>query len=202
MKNKSLFMLSAMLVLLALLCSCSSDDNDGPPPPDPNALSAEGWTAYESGDFTNALVKFNEALGVDSNHIDARLGAGWCQIRLGSLQSAYQHLTNAIGNAPQNADVLAARTVAATLLNDFGIAVMDGSNFLQATSNGDSYVFAHDSTVQSRDVRILYALAAFHEGYYSTAQTQVVHLNPALTFDPTAPTYLAELIAAIEALMG
>ena len=47
-----------------------------------NGIVAQGWQAYDQGDYNTAMQKFQEALDIDVTRPDAFLGAGWTSVHL------------------------------------------------------------------------------------------------------------------------
>ena len=199
---KQIFIILGVAALASFVVSCTEHTHcgDGPEGPDLPAMTDRGWTHFEAHDYAAALATFDSALAIDGTHREARVGAGWCKIRLDDSDSALVHFSIVLGTHATDADALCGAVVAAVGMNNFDVAATHASAFLTAV--GDTFVFVHDSTVNSRDVRILYALASFHRGDYPTALEQVRVLDPSVDLDPAAPGYIDELLAAIEALMG
>lgn len=201
MKHVLFIVILTSLSLLLFTAGCDTDsDITIIIPPNPDDLVSEGWALFENGEYSKALSKFEEAIAEDEDLVEAHTGAGWCKIRLGQPSAAIPHFNNALGTTPTHDDALVGAVVACVLENSFSDAATHASAFL--TAHGDSYVFSHDTTVSSRDVRILYALASYHIGDYGTAEAQVEFLDPTIDLDSSAPSYLAELLEAIESLMG
>lgn len=197
-----LHMIVGLLMSIALVIGnsgCSSDDGSESPS-DVRAIIDNGWAHFESSEFSAALAFFNSALAQDAEHVEALTGAGWCLIRLDNPAQALENLQTAHTLNTTYSDASAGLGVALVLVNQFSEAVTPLAWLL--TSSGDSYVFSHDVSVNSRDMRILYALASFHVGDLGTALAQVLLVDPTIVLDPTSPVYEADLLDAIESLMG
>src|SRR6056297_3031670 len=76
--KKSYLYIGIIFIISFLLISCGgSSSSSGPSEPTAAELTAEGWTAFETGDYSIALSKFEEALSTDSSYYYALLGKGF-----------------------------------------------------------------------------------------------------------------------------
>ena len=75
----------ALLAGLALVLSAGCGDKLPTDIPDVigyNGLVAQGWQAYDMGDYMTAMQKFEQAIDIDVTRPEAFLGAGWSSIHL------------------------------------------------------------------------------------------------------------------------
>ena len=90
MRKSNLFVFT-LFMLIGAQFSCSSSDNGGEPTPtgpSVDELIAQGWQAFESGDFQTANSRFNEARQKDSGPVEIFTGLGWSFLRLDNLAQA------------------------------------------------------------------------------------------------------------------
>ncbi|GAB4344027.1 MAG: hypothetical protein Kow0037_32460 [Calditrichia bacterium] len=199
MNRRIFFWRIGITFLLVLSLACSKDPAGGDDGKTPQQLVNEGWTAFESGDYTTAATRFNEALAQDNSLGEAHHGQGWVQARLGNPGEAVNHFLNAIS---QNAAVPSATAGLAFIYN----AQMQYANSNQRAgevlSQNAQWVFEHDSRVDWRDLVILRAENYFALGQFAESLQEVKKLNSAFDSDVSTTAGQAELAAEIERLVG
>jgi tetratricopeptide (TPR) repeat protein len=201
-------------ILLALSCSekSPSDPNGGNGnggQNTPSRWTEIGWELYETGEFEDARSAFANAVLLDSTYAPAVSGLGWCDLEFGWSGLSYREFeeaifldstlvesyyggafmahTQALGSPGRRAEYLQA-------------AVDHGESGLEM--GGDSYQFEHNQAVTAVSLRVLLAAAYFDLARYDRAQEIVELLNPNTELDPRSPSYLQELLLAIENLGG
>ena len=179
---------AAMLVSCFLMQSGCSSDSD---PNTPSALGhmERGWSAYESGNYAQALLNFERAINFDEELADAHNGVGWSHLSLSLnpplAQEAFQ---NAVQLDASNADawvglanVLYLRHKDAKDATDFRSVIRAIDNALQ----GDvQYLFRHDYHSNAE----LYALKSACYYYIGENQSAKQEANKALQIDTTNRT--------------
>lgn len=163
---------------------------------DPAALTAEGWVAFEAGDLLLALSKFNLAMEANPMFADAHNGAGWTYGRLGNFSLAAERFDTALNLQPEWAEALAGASLAYHAANRYLDAIDAGRKALDLAPN---FIFEHDPTVDSLDVRITLALSYFSVGDFQKAAEQMDLIDPTGRPHSTNPD---ELIRAIMRFFG
>ena len=105
MKNIICSFPTLFLIIVASIfhISCSNDTNVEGTAPSNHIL--QGWTAYDSGDFTQAILNFERALNADPELADAHNGVGWSNLSLGlPLSLAQEAFQTAIRLDTSNGD--------------------------------------------------------------------------------------------------
>ncbi len=173
MKNERNIITVILLLLLSfLMFGCSSDSE---------TVSAttvthtqQGWSAYNSGDYTQALLNFERALKSDPEYADAHNGVGWCHLSLSlGVSLALDSFQNAVRYDSTNADAWVG------LANTLYLRYKDTSDFedaIKAIDNGlnadTKYLYRHDYYTNAE----LFALKAscyFYLGENEKAQQEI-----------------------------
>ncbi|MFN0149271.1 MAG: hypothetical protein ACKVU1_01000 [bacterium] len=186
--------------LLALAFAIGSGCGGGSGTPDPEnpaeALTAEGWTLFESGNFTGAKSRFRDAIAASNTFADAHNGLGWSLAFLDSLDSAQRAFSSAITNAASGGEAHAGRAFvrAETDSDALALALADAAT---ALTRAPLFVFSHDATIDWRDVRLLRAQLFFALGAIDSSAAEVDLLDGALP-DASDPGFADSLAAEIE----
>jgi tetratricopeptide (TPR) repeat protein len=190
---------AACFVCLVLVLGCGGDGGGGPSDT-AASLTAAGWALFEKGEYEAAIVKFNQALGLDATYSDAYNGIGWSDAKLDSLGEALMNFGECLvfdntladayaGCAPVYRDY---ETEAAHF--DSAIAAASEALALEAT-----YSFSHDTSFDWHDLYLIMAQSHYGLGEFEDAYTQVVALG-GITLDPESDTFVEDLAAEIERL--
>ena len=177
MKNTLCSFPTLLLIIVASLfhISCSNDTNVEV------TISSnhiqEGWTAYDSDDFTQAILNFERALNADPELADAHNGVGWSNLSLGlPLSLAQEAFQTAIKLDTSNGDawvglanVLYLRQKDKT---DFESSLLAIDNALQGKKQ---YLYRHDYTAES-DLYALKACCYFYLGDFQMANQEIEHV--------------------------
>ncbi len=83
-----------------------------------NERAAAGWTAYRRGDMTAANVSFREAGLACRDHIDARVGQGYVDLRVGQPAAARERFDWVLARDPKSVDALVGDGIASYQLGD------------------------------------------------------------------------------------
>jgi tetratricopeptide (TPR) repeat protein len=174
--------------------------NESDPSPEATAtpnnevsLTAQGWTAWELGDYENAMLLFNDALNFDTSYPDAYNGMGWTSLRQGDLQTAGTRFETAITNGLTTQDAYAGGlAVYRDVTGKLPLAMTYGVTLL---NNDPLYVFSHDTTIDADVVRLMLAQVFFRlgESFFTDAQDLMDDLVPANGLDPAdSATWLVD----------
>lgn len=164
------FILFLLLSLLILGCSSDSETVSA------TAVThtQQGWSAYNSGNYTQALLNFERALNSDPEYADAHNGVGWSHLSLSlTVSLALDAFRNAVRYDSSNADAWVG------LANTLYLRYKDTSDFEDAIKaidnalNADTkYLYRHDYYTNAE----LYALKAscyFYLGENQKAKQEI-----------------------------
>lgn len=184
-------------LLAALQLGCGDNPSDGGAS-DAAALTVQGWDRFEAGDFSAAQTRFTDAIAKDAAYAEAYNGRGWAAMRLRDYAAALTALQDAVAHGLQSADPLAGMALLHRDLNGGDPArVIVLAN--QALERAPQYRFAHDHSLDWRDLRLLLAQGYFDTGEYLLASAQITPIG-GVAPDPQSPTFVGDLLAEIERL--
>lgn len=148
-----------------------------------------GWSTYNSGDFTQALLSFERALKVDPEFADAHNGVGWSNLSLSlSLQFSQESFQNAVKIDPKNSDAWVGLANVLYLRNknksDFESAIRAIDNALQGD---EQYLYRHDYLSKAN----LSALKAACYYYLGDNDKTINEIKNTLSIDSENRTALA-----------
>jgi tetratricopeptide (TPR) repeat protein len=195
------------LAAILALSSCGEDEGPG------SGMTAaqhneEGWGSYLLGDYADARSHFSDALGLDPNLVEARLGLAWSEAQEGKYPSAVRDFDQVLASGVLMEDAFAGRAAAALEVPDDSLAVASAESTLARDVH---YFFNRRPEYNFYDLRLILAQAYFALSRYSEAQDQVDILDPDNGLDPADseswvvggtgyPTYEASLAVLIEHL--
>ena len=194
---KKLILVIWLAGLAILAAACGGDDEDiGTLPLTDQQLLDQGWSAFASAQYDQALASFDELVDRGALLAEAHSGRGWSYARSNLPSEAAAALDSA--SAQQPAGDLADEIQAGyAFVHD---ALDRHADCLAATDQvSEGWIFAHDAAVDYDDLIVLryYALGQFAE---SLAEVQ--RLDPEFTADVATPAGRAALAAKIEQLLG
>jgi hypothetical protein len=189
----------AALALLLLQSGCGGGGSPSDvPAPDAAALTGQGWERFEAGDWSGARSSFRDAVQTDGAYGDGHNGLGWAALKLEAHAEARAAFETASTLGPTTTDPLAGL---ALLCRDFEpvdpVQVVDYVS--RALARAPQYRFAHDRSLDWRDLRLLLAQAHFTLGAYASANEQVLLLG-GLAADPQSESFVRDLLVEIERL--
>ena len=179
------FILISLLILTHLACSNDTDSESS------TTLrhTQIGWSAYNSGNFTQALLSFERALKTDPEFADAHNGVGWSNLSLSlSLQFSQESFQNAVKIDPTNGDAWVGLANVLYLRNknktDFESAIRAIENALQGD---EQYLYRHDYFSKAN----LLALKAACYYYLGDIDKTRNEINKVLSLDVKNSTAIA-----------
>lgn len=181
MKAKVTF--SAIFVALFIVqfsCSSSGGDDTGPTGPPVEELIAQGWQAFESGDFQTANSRFNEARQKDSGPVDIFVGLGWSLFRLDNLTQSRNEFQAGSGKTDAPADLFAGWAFVLNALKDYRNSNTQAS---LALGKDATWSFSHGSGLNADDLHVLKAENHFLLTEFSESLAEVQILNPSFSAD-------------------
>ncbi len=166
-------------------------------------LIQEGWTAFESGDFTTAVDKFTQAVVKENNQYDtlraeALGGRGWSRIYLGELNDARNDFdgANRKSTHPEvKNDIYAGYGLVFNALNQYNSCVKIIEPLLQSTPD---YEFSHRPAVNAFRLRLLVAQSYYAMGNFAKVAAHLDILEP--DYAPHNANDPEALLQAIERL--
>lgn len=175
-----------------LLLHCGGDKPNEPQQPRPaDLLTAEGWSAFEAGDFELAASKFDSAQISDPNFVEAYNGAGWTYARLDDFEKSALNFENAIARNANHIEAHAGASLTYHVLNRFEDAINAANIALAAAPN---FIFSHDHSIDALDIRITLALSYFSIGDFINAAAQMDIIDPQGSPHSTHPDELIQEI--------
>lgn len=171
---------SIFLIFIPILfVSCSNDPTDE----DSSTLNhlEQGWYAYNSWDFTQAILNFERALNAEPELADAHNGVGWSNLSLAlPFSLAQESFQNAIRYDSTNADAWLGLANVLYLRqkdnSDFEAAIKAIDNALQGDKG---FLYRHDFDSESD----LYALKASCYFFLGEKQKSLQEIEKALNID-------------------
>jgi hypothetical protein len=191
--------LAAMALALAFAGCGGGDDTQSPPDP-AIGLTDAAWGLFEGGTFAAARGGFRDALVVSPGYADAHNGLGWSLAFADSISEAYASFSMALGSGHSGADPYAGRAFVRgePPIADLAGAIGDAG---QALVRAPRYLFAHDATIDWRDLRVLRAQAYLALNRADSAAAEVESLG-GRRLAAGDPRFVDSLAAEIERLSG
>jgi tetratricopeptide (TPR) repeat protein len=170
-----------LIFSLILLYGCGKKSTQ--PEKTASEFTAEGWSLFESDDFTGAKSKFSEAMAKDGNYADAYNGRGWCNAFLDLDSDAISDFEAANTKNLSKPDAYAGLAGVYVGNQEFANAVENAS---MALSMDPNYQFSHRTAIDFSDLHLIKAQAYYGLGgiYLDSAQAEVNCLNPFNGLDP------------------
>jgi hypothetical protein len=144
------------------------------------------WATFRKGDYEMAYKEFTELVAAEG--AAAIEGQGWSALRLDSLPLAETHFSSIAGDSLP--DAYAGWVVTGWIDGDYQ-EVVHRSEFV--LRKRPSYVFVHERSVTSEDIRLHSAFAHLYLGDVTTCNQLIIQLNPAWVVTNDQDDLLAEL---------
>lgn len=181
---KTKILLASVLVALVMSCSTEFSDDDflTGPPESFDDLMAQGWSAFETGNYSVAVETFSAAAERKATLPEVYLGLGWSNIRDLNLENGRIYLGSAISFAfldtvhgPQiTLDSKCGLAGIALAEGNFDLAIDYVDQVLNASA---SYEFNHDSSVNPEALKRLRMTAEYYRGDYANAFQEILDLG-------------------------
>ena len=162
-------------------------------------LAAAGWEAFEDSDFETSLAKFQQAHAARPAYVPAIEGLGWALLRLYRLEESLAALAEALSAQPGRSDCLAAATLANAALGRCQDTITRGRQLVAAA--GEAYVFSHDQSVRTSDIRYCLVICLMAAGDLEGALAEAKAIDPSIDLDPDDRSTWGEHATFEEALM-
>jgi Tfp pilus assembly protein PilF len=144
----------------------------------------EGWDLFEQAKYESALKQFNDAVDMAPKHEGGYHGKGWCYLLLNQPTDAIDNFNQAITLGNQTLDPVAGLAGALLAIGNYSEAIIKSEAVLQSNA---FYYFNHKPSINFLDLRLILAIAYYHEGLLSKAQEQINYLDPTNTLKPDDP---------------
>ena len=165
--------------------------------PNADTYVSQGWIEYTAGNYELAIERFQFALTKDPEKAEAYNAIGWSYARLGKVNDSIDNFKNATLKDPQNADAHAGLAGVYFISINYEQAIASAKQVLRIKSD---YQSPHDK-MKANNVRILLAESYYNIGEYPSAKSQIEQLGVyGKTLDSSSPTYLSDLLLAIDEL--
>lgn len=199
------------LFLTATMLSAGCGGGSAPsgpttPPPSYDERIAAGWASFTAGDFLGARTSFTNAITDNASRMEAFVGLGWSELRLGDEDQA--HAAFATGAALAGADELRADLAAGwafawnarkTVPNGYAES---NTQIVAAESLAPAWSLPADPSLDRSDLRWLAATNHYARGEFAASLIRVRELDPTFTADVATAEGQAALALRIEALRG
>lgn len=180
------------------LAGCGGGGGDGGTPLTPEELIAAGWASFEGGDYAEARDFFQASVnGADG--AEARNGLGWSLARLDQLDTALAQFDASLAFSSADPEPFAGRSAVARDVDppQFAVSIASADS---ALARDPAFAFAHDSSVNWMDLRLIIAQSAYGLGDYARAVAEVDSLPEGIPPDPGSPNLAEELLTELERL--
>lgn len=168
------YLIVGAILLLPLSCA----KKEVIKPEEAAKFTAEGWNLFEAGKLSQAVDKFNQALGKDPHFTDAYNGRGWCKALLKDYQDAEQDWLIATGIDPGLLEPYAGLALLYNAINEYNSCITAAQMVL---SQAPDFVFSHNFgtlRVDAKVLRLVLAQSLFYMGQYEAARDQLDLLDP------------------------
>lgn len=177
---------------LSILLSCGADEATY------QSLIDDGWSLFQSGQYTEAIAVFTEARDLSPDRADAYAGMGWSRMKLDDLNAASADFASGAALAGTRVDLLGGYAFTLNALKDYANSNVRADELLALSSN---WTFPYANGIDATDIQIVKAENFFALGEFSSSLAVVKTLNPSfpLSAVSTADDEMA-LAAEIERL--
>ena len=185
-----------VLFLIMALYGCGGED-EAVVRPNADTYVAQGWIEYAAGSYEAAIEKFKFALTKDPENVNAYNGIGWSYARLEKVSDSIENFKKATTRDPQNADAYAGLAGVYFISGNYEQTIACAKQVLRIKID---YQSPHDK-MKANNIRLLLAESYYNLGDYASAKSQIEQLGVSgNTLDPGSPTYLSDLLRAIDEL--
>ena len=175
LNNPKLYLVPFLLLLLA--CPTEEDPPEEPLPPGLELYIQEGWAYLSVLLYEDALDKFEEALSVDSENIEASMGKAWSLLFLdtGNTLDLMKYLfEKGVSDSTLSADAYCGLSIVTFAQGNYMSAITYADNLLSADPN---YIFEYISEIDIYDILLVKAQAQFLTQNYMDAYTTLSSIS-------------------------
>jgi len=162
-------------------------------------LIAQGWAAFEEGNYMAAKDKFYDAKMMNPLEKEVYSGLGWSYFKLDSLEQAAIEFNICACLSEPTADIAAGWAFTLNTMKEYASSTEKASAAIAIDS---SWAFAHGLPLDAGDLHLLKAENYYLLGLFAESLLEVKILNPAFTADVTTDFGRSALAAEIERLKG
>jgi tetratricopeptide (TPR) repeat protein len=181
------------VTMLALL-SCGADE------PSYQVLIDDGWSLFQSGQYTEAIAVFTEARDLAPERADAYAGMGWSRMKLDDLPGAGADFATGAPLVGTRVHLLGGYTFTLHALKDYANSNVRADELLTLLSD---WVFPYANGIDATDIHIVKAENFFALGEFASSLATVKTLNPSFPLNAVStPADEMALAAEIERLKG
>ena len=175
---------------MALLCAAFGCGSGIEEPPAAPGL-ADAWRLFEQGRFVEARSAFSNL--VSEHGAAAQEGLGWCELRMNNLANA----DDAFGESKERQDADAGWTFVKWALEEYSAAIAKADAVLTFSPR---YSFAHDTSVNYRDLLLHQAFSYFHLADFTNCIAKIKLLDSSFDANPSDPGIETTLLTKLEQL--
>ena len=203
-------MKKTIIVALALLAAASGCSKKTTAPEEFTAAQylTQGWTSFNTGNYSTAQTNFDNAISKDAALADAYNGKGWCQGILGSPAGALASFATGAtrtGTAVVLNEIRFGAAFAYSAIDSASQAIVNDSTGLAADPDwafSHTYRVSQDNVLDYHEAWLLLAQNHFKLGQFTRAEDYVQLLHTGFEVDETTPAGQAALQGEIERLAG
>jgi tetratricopeptide (TPR) repeat protein len=156
---------------------------------------AEGWKAFENGDYEKARDCFSKETILNAN-LEAYVGLGWSNAKLGNKESALSSFEYVILEDSINyIDAISGAVFAGSAMCMDSTSAIRGTYFLSKYPN---YVFEHDTKVTFKQVAFTSACSYVNIGDFSSALLMIKIIEPGFNAIPGNEQGKLDILLKIE----
>jgi tetratricopeptide (TPR) repeat protein len=203
MAKKLLILVAAAAIVISLGCTPTEEFVKK----SQQEWTADGWAAWQKGDYDGAELAFGNALKVDPYYADARGGLGWTYLRMQNLEEAVAAFEDGIlmseqAGLPVRQLIYMGAATAYEANDDYRLSAARG-RYMVNNLDGENFKFKADKKVTGYDLYIVMAL-----DYYGLGDSTncVWAINRMRSMAGEKPTYKftnwKNITAEIERLIG
>lgn len=174
--------LKILMIIVITLAAVSCDKCDNGTGPGDSQNIKEGWTHFSDGDYSLAVLVFEEALASQPSSVEAKVGKGWALLMkdTSATDEIVTLLENGKNNSDWEIDSRCALSALRLVRKEYDQAIQNADTLLAKKS---SYVFEYKTDIDWKDVSIIKAQAHFLNQEYISAWNAVAGISD-ITLDP------------------
>ena len=194
MKNLSSLIVSVLLLATTYI-GCNVE------PEDPALLYETeingGWIAFTKNNFTEAYIRFHQAIEVDSLNSEAYSGLAWILFKQDSLEKAIAMFDMAEQMVDPNASIFAGHAIILNAVKNFSLS----NQFVDLSQKLDpAWYFPFLGGLNYNDLIVLKAENFFMLGNFPQSLREVNRIKPDFVVSLSTPAGIASLAREIETL--